>query len=115
MISPFVYPLLSGCVRGPGPLVYVVDQRPAVSVGMDFLLRHSKPISHPVEMVDVDQPHPGNVPLLGHSRSAVPLGLLPQLIGGLQIAAGKGLIHVAVHGSVTVGGVLCGAVPSTVW
>ena len=108
MISPFVlvYPfvpsplLLSGRVLGPGPLVHIVDQGPAVSVGMDLLLCHCKAVPHPVEVVYVDQPHPGNIPLLGHPCGAVPLSLLPQLIGGLQIAAGKSLVHVAVHSMV---------------
>ena len=44
------------------PLIYIVDHRPPVPVGMDLLLRHLKPVPHPVEMVDIHKPHPGMSP-----------------------------------------------------
>ena len=50
-----------------------------MSVRMNLLVRHLKIFPHPVQVIDVYQPYPGNVSVLGHSRTPVPLGELPQL------------------------------------
>lgn len=52
---------------------------------------------------------------MGDAGLPVPLGLLPQLIGLLQIGAGQGRVHSAVHRFVGVGEYWAVPVPSMVW
>ena len=70
---------------------------------MDLLIRHLQPVSHPVKVVNIDQPYPGDVPLLGHACCPVPLRHFPQLVGLFQTAARKCLVHIFIHCRVGIG------------
>ena len=76
-----------------------------MTMRMNLLLRNRKTISHPIQMIDIDEPHPGNVSLLYHACLTIPLGQLPQRIGFFQIAARKRLIHVRIHRFIGIWGI----------
>ena len=45
----------------PAPPVHVVDDGPAMAMGVELLFRHGKAVSGPVQVLHVDQPDPGEV------------------------------------------------------
>lgn|SRR5699024_652257 len=61
----------------PVPLVYVVNDRPPVSVGMDLLIRDLQSVSHEVQMIHIAEPDPRNITFLCNARRTVPLSLFP--------------------------------------
>ena len=77
-----------------------------MTVWMDFLLCNLQTVPHIVQMIHVAQPYPGDVSFLGHPCAAVPLRLLPQLIGFLQTVRRKRFVHVCVHRFIGIGGIL---------
>ena len=61
----------------PAPLIHVVNNRPAVSMWVKLLFRYLQPISDPVEMIDINQPDPGDISLLRDPCTSIPLCLFP--------------------------------------
>ena len=78
-----------------------------MAVGMQLLIRHLKILPGPVQMVNIHQPDPWDVPILGNPRISIPLRLFPKLVGLFQVAGGQGRIHITVHGLIGIRRILC--------
>ena len=74
---------------------------------MKLLISYMETLSGPVEMINVYQPDPWDISLLGHTVFSIPLCFFPKIIGLFQRRACKGLIHIFVHFFVGIWGILC--------
>ena len=75
-----------------------------MAVGVRFLLGDLQAVAHVVEVVDVGEPYPGSGALGSHALLAVPLGLLPQVVGVFDVRLGQGLVEVSIYRGVLVAG-----------
>ena len=62
-------------------MIHIVDDGPAVTVGVNFLLGHLEAVPDPIEVVDVDQPEEAMIGNLLLNR-------LPKGVGGLYSSMG---------------------------
>ena len=69
----------------PFPLIYVINDRPSMPMRMDFLIGYGQTVAHKIQMIDIAQPYPRNVAVLGDAGLAVPLRFFPQLLGDCRI------------------------------